>query len=83
MNGKAADWDNLHAAPLVQSRKLHIQACVTMACRFSTCAPATFFTLVQLLLPPPHTQTHRACVFLDHFLVEEQDSQSSNITQGI
>lgn len=53
MNGKAADWDSLHAAPLVQSRKLHIQACVTMACRFSTCAPATFFTLVQLHLHPP------------------------------
>lgn len=82
MNGKAADWDSLHAAPLVQSRKLHIQACVTMACRFSTCAPATFFTLVQLHLHP-HTQTHRACVFLHHFLVEEQDSQSANITQGI
>lgn len=70
MNGKAADWDSLHAAPLVQSRKLHIQACVTMACRFSTCAPATFFTLVQLHLHPPYANTSSMC-FLHHFLVEE------------
>lgn len=79
MNGKAADWDSLHAAPLVQSRKLHIQACVTMACRLSTCAPATFFTLVQLHPHPPYANTSSMC-FLDHFLVEEQDSQPTNIS---